>query len=376
MLKGVHLTLMIGPAVPAPAPQSVMDALTSVQVTSSKEQSGFQLTFAVSKESPLLKIMLPVGYFDPIITRVVIIVTVNGVPNVIMDGMITRQELTPSNDPGQSTLTITGEDLSILMDLLEMPFMRYPAMPEVARLYVMLAKYLVLGIVPIVIPPIPPDVPIPTNEIPTHLEGTDRAYIQRLAREAGYVFYVEPGPLPLQSIAYFGPDIRIPVPQPALNINMDAHTNVESMTFSLDGLAKKIFVYHIMDPGTDKIPIPIPVPNLSVLRPPLGARIAVPSKLEFVKQGADRSMPKAIQEILGMTFSASDSINVSGTLDVVRYGRPLKSRMMVGVRGAGVAYDGLYYVNSVSHNIKRGEYKQNFQLSRDGLVSLTPKVPV
>jgi hypothetical protein len=376
MLKGVHLTLMIGPAVPAPVPQSVMDALTSVQVNSSKEQSGFQLTFAVSKNSPLMKIMLPAGYFDPIITRVVIIVTVNGSPNVIMDGMITRQELTPSNDPGQSTLTITGEDLSILMDLLEMPFMRYPSMPEVARLYVILAKYLVFGIVPIVLPPIPPDIPIPTNEIPSHLEGTDRAYIQRLAREAGYVFYVEPGPLPLQSIAYFGPDIRIPVPQPALNVNMDAHTNVESMTFSLDGLAKKIFVYTIMDPATHKIPIPIPVPNLSVLRPPMGARIAVPSKVEFVKQGADRSTTKAIQEILGMTFSASDSINVSGTLDVVRYGRPLKSRMMVGVRGAGLAYDGLYYVNSVTHNIRRGEYKQNFQLSRDGLVSLTPKVPV
>ncbi|HSD47046.1 MAG TPA: hypothetical protein VLB87_10490 [Pyrinomonadaceae bacterium] len=376
MLKGVHLTLMIGPAVPAPAPQSVMDALTSVQVTSSKEQSGFQLTFGVSKNSPLLKTMLPAGYFDPIITRVVIIVTVNGSPNVIMDGMITRQELTPSNDPGQSTLTVTGEDLSIMMDLLEMPFMRYPAMPEVARLYVMLSKYLVFGIVPIVIPPIPPDIPIPTNDIPSHLEGTDRAYIQRLAREAGYVFYVDPGPLPLQSIAYFGPDIRIPVPQPALNVNMDAHTNVESMTFSLDGLAKKIFVYTIMDPATNKIPIPIPVPNLSVLRPPMGAKIALPSKLEFVKQGANRSTTKAIQEILGMTFSASDSISVSGSLDVVRYGRPLKSRMMVGVRGAGIAYDGLYYVNSVTHNIKRGEYKQNFQLSRDGQISLTPKVPV
>jgi len=376
MLKGVHLTLMIGPAVPMAAPQSVMDALTSVQVTSSKEQSGFQLTFSVSKNSPLLKTLLPAGYFDPVITRVVIIVTVNGSPNVIMDGMITRQELTPSNDPGQSTLTITGEDLSILMDFLEMPFMRYPAMPEVARLYVMLAKYLVFGIIPIVIPPIPPDVPIPTNQIPSHLDGTDRAYIQRLAREAGYVFYVEPGPLPLQSIAYFGPDIRIPVPQPALNINMDAHTNVESMTFSLDGLAKKIFVYTIMDPATQKIPITIPVPNLSVLRPPMGARIAAPSKVEFVKQGADRTPPKAIQEILGMTFSASDSISVSGSLDVVRYGRPLKSRMMVGVRGAGLAYDGLYYVNSVTHNLKRGEYKQNFQLSRDGLVSLTPKVPV
>ena len=50
--------------------------------------------------------------------------------------------------------------------------------------------------------------------------------------------------------------------------------------------------------------------------------------------------------------------------------------MLVGVRGAGIAYDGLYYVNSVTHNLKRGEYKQSFQLSRDGLVSLTPKVPV
>jgi hypothetical protein len=376
MLKGVHLSLMIGPAVPVTAPQSVMDALQSVQVTSSKETSGFQLTFAVSKQSPLLKTMLPAGYFDPVITRVVIIVTVSGSPHVLMDGIITRQELSPSNEPGQSTLTVTGEDLSVLMDLLEVPFMRYPAMPEVARVYVMLAKYLVFGIVPIVIPPIPPDVPIPTKEIPSHLEGTDRGYIQRLAREAGYVFYVEPGPLPLQSIAYFGPDIRIPVPQPALNINMDAHTNVESMTFSLDGLAKKIFVYTIMDPGTNKIPILIPVPNISILRPPMGARLTPPAKLEFVKQGADRSPTKAIQEILGMTFNASDAISVSGSLDVVRYGQPLKSRMMVGVRGAGLAYDGLYYVNSVTHNIKRGEYKQNFQLSRDGLIANTPKVPV
>ena len=77
-----------------------------------------------------------------------------------------------------------------------------------------------------------------------------------------------------------------------------------------------------------------------------------------------------------MTFNASDAISVSGSLDVVRYGRVLKSRMMVGVRGASLAYDGLYYVNSVTHNIKRGEYKQNFQLSRDGLISNTPRVPV
>jgi hypothetical protein len=49
--------------------------------------------------------------------------------------------------------------------------------------------------------------------------------------------------------------------------------------------------------------------------------------------------------------------------------------MLVGVRGAGISYDGLYYVESVTHNLKRGEYKQNFTLSRDGLISQLPVVP-
>ena len=48
------------------------------------------------------------------------------------------------------------------------------------------------------------------------------------------------------------------------------HTNVESLSLSLDGLAKKIIVYTIFDPVTDRIPIPIPVPNISVLQPPMG----------------------------------------------------------------------------------------------------------
>jgi hypothetical protein len=46
----------------------------------------------------------------------------------------------------------------------------------------------------------------------------------------------------------------------------------------------------------------------------------------------------------------------------------------VGVRGAGPAFDGLYYVKSVTHRIKRGEYKQSFKLSRNGLVSTVPTV--
>ena len=80
----------------------------------------------------------------------------------------------------------------------------------------------------------------------------------------------------------------------------------------------------------------------------------------------------------GMAYAGqhSDSVFGSGRLDVVRYGRLLKSRQLVGVRGAGLPFDGLYYVKSVTHDIKRGEYKQSFSLARNALVSTLPRVPV
>lgn len=373
MLGGIHLSLLIGPGVPVPAPVDVLEALDAVQVTSGTNTSGFQLTFKLGKNSSLQTTLLPVGYFDPIIIRVMIIVTVNGLPNVLMDGVVTRQELSPSNDVGKSTLTITGEDLSRLMDLVEMPFMRFPAMPIIARVYAILAKYAVLGIAPIAIPPILPDIPDPLEEIPSQT-GTDLAYIRQLASQVGYVFYVEPGPTPGANIAYFGPDIRIPVPQPALNVNLDAQTNVESLSFSLDGTAKKIVVITVFDPVTRKIPIPIPLPNINIARPPLGARPTLPTKVEFAEGMAAFGPAEAANRALGILLTADDAVTGSGSLNVLRYGSVLRSRMLVGVRGAGLTYDGLYYVNSVTHDIKHGEYKQNFNLSRDGLISNIPVV--
>ena len=373
MLDGIHLTLLIGPAVPIPAPRPVLDALESVQVNSGGDRSGFQLTFKVGKNSLLQTTLLPAGFFDPIITRVIVIATVRGFPNVLADGVITRQEISPSDEPGKSTLTVTGEDLSLLMDLVEMPFMRFPAQPIIVRVYSILAKYAAFGIAPIAIPPIVPDVPNPLEEMP-HQEGTDREYLKRLAGDCGYVFYVEPGPAPGGNIAYFGPDIRIPAPQPALSVNMDAHTNVESLSFSLDGTAKKIVVMTVMDPITRRTPIPIPIPNISVLRPPMGLRLTPPAKVEFPGYVAHLNPSDAANLAISIVLGANDAITGSGTLDVLRYGHVLRARMMVGVRGAGIAYDGLYYVNSVTHNLKRGEYKQSFNLSRDGLVSNTPVV--
>jgi hypothetical protein len=158
---------------------------------------------------------------------------------------------------------------------------------------------------------------------------------------------------------------------------MDAETNVESLSFALDGLAKEVVIVTIMDPITHKIPIPIPIPNISIFQPPLGARPTFPAKIRFAKNVEGKTVPAVIKQTVGqMLRGAANAITVSGALDVLRYGHVLRSKMLVGVRGAGLTYDGLYYVDSVTHNIQRGQYKQSFQLSRDGLISNTPKVPV
>jgi hypothetical protein len=375
MSGAIHLSILIGPMVPLPAPAVVVEALTSAQVTGNTGRGGFQLTFAAGPHSPLLNTLLPAGFFAPMLTRVILVAAVNGVPNVLMDGIITRHEIAPSSTPGQSTLTITGEDLSVLMDVVEMPFMRYPAQPEATQINAILAKYSALGIVPMVVPPEIMDTAAPTRSIPTHT-GTDLEYIRQMASRCGYVFYIEPGPVPGTSIAYFGPDVRVPVPQPALTINMDAHTNVESLTFSFDGTGKKVVVMTVFDPSTQRQPIPVAVPEISVLRPPLGAQPAVPGRVEFANDAAKLSVGEAAKRALAISLASSDTVTGSGSLDVLRYGRVLKARGLVGVRGAGLAYDGLYYVNSVTHDLKRGKYTQQFNLSRDGLVSTTPMVPV
>jgi hypothetical protein len=374
MLDGIHLTLLIGPLpVPVPAPLPLMEALQSVQVNSGRNGSGFQLTFNVGKTSLIQTVLLPSGALDPMATRVVIVVTLLGVPQVIMDGVVTQHQLSPSNEPGQSTLTLTGEDLSVLMGVVEMKI-PYPALTDAAKVESILARYAMFGIVPLVIPP-PVDTPKNVADGYEMQTSTDLDYIKEIAELCGYTFYIQPGPLPMQSTAYFGPDVNNPIPQPALSINSDWATNVDSLSFTLDGISKQLTIITILDPITGRIPIPVPVPSIDLIKPPLGARLIRPPQLLFSNEMAGLTPEDAAKRAFGVARKGSDSIAGSGSLSVARYGSILGARGLVGVRGAGVAYDGLYYVENVTHNIKRGEYKQNFNLSRDGLISLTPVVP-
>jgi hypothetical protein len=201
------------------------------------EPRGFQLVFQFSSKSVLNTLLLLLGQVGPFI-RVVLTATVRGTPHVLMDGVVEDHQVTPDVQGGRSTLTVTGSDLTAVMGLVDLTGIPYPAMPgRPAAPH--RGKYAPFGMIPMVIPSLFLDVPIPVDRIPTH-RGTDLDYLGQMAEEVGYVFYVDPGPAPLTNTAYWGPEIKVGPPQPALNVNMDAHTNVESLNFRFDGRSSKV----------------------------------------------------------------------------------------------------------------------------------------
>jgi hypothetical protein len=379
LAKGIQLTLMIGPVIPVPAPRVVMDALDQVEVrTSAGAVGGFTLTFKFHSKSDLNTIFIIAGAqnVSPVTPalRVMLIVTLNGTPQPLFDGVMTNVQVQPGSNGEPGTVTVTGEDLTKVMDMQDWSGLPFPAMPIEARVALLCAKYAPFGLIPLVIPALFPDVPIPVDRIPAQ-QGTDLAYIRQLAEQVGYVFYIEPGPTPGTNIAYFGPEIKAGIPQPALNVDMDALTNVDNLSFSFDptkGVLPVVFIQNQMT----RVPIPIPIPNINPLQPPLGVLSTPLSNITLIKDTACLNPMQAISRGLNEAKKSQDSVTATGSLDVLRYGRPLRARGLVGVRGAGLAYDGLYFVSSVKSTLKRGEFKQSFDLTRNGLISITPRVPV
>jgi hypothetical protein len=352
----------------------VLEALREVTIESGSgdTQSGFELVFDVPKKSPLTTLFLLTGGASIPILRVVVAVTVGGTTEVLMDGVMTHHEI--QTDGPTATLRVKGKDLTAVMDVIPLDGLPYPAMPPAVRVLVAIAKYSALGCMPLVIPSIVEDVPIPIERIPRH-QGTDYAYVKALADEVGYVFYVDPGPVPGVSRAYWGPEIRVGVPQHAINAGLDGtHDNAVSLQFSFDKEKKELPVVFVQEPYS-KVPIPIPIPDLTPLNPPLGRVPPLPPRLKLLTDTAKLNPVAAVMKGIAYAGRHSDSVFATGQLDVARYGGILRSRQLVGVRGAGDAFNGLYFVTKVTHRLARGTFTQSFGLARNALLSTVPVVP-
>jgi phage protein D len=364
---GIQLQVLLGATVPKPAPFEVADALSSVEVTNRDSgRDGFQMTFTLGRDSSGDYSLLANKYFEPP-TRVILIVRIGVLPQVLIDGIITNHQLAPSNTPGASTLVVTGEDISLKLDL-EEKSKTFKNQSDSEIVETILRDYGTYGLKGEITTT---DTRRNENDGITTQQETDMAFIQKLAGRNGFVFYVEPTAVPARTTAYWGSQNGQRPTQPALSMNMGPDTNLISLSFGFDALGPATPEISVLEPKSKRL---LPVSAPGQLRAPLASQPARSLRKTIPRDTANKDTSQAGIQALSLIASSTDAVTGSGELDPLRYGQVLRARRLVDVRGVGKSYDGSYYVKQVTHNLKRGEYKQGFSLSRDGHGALSPLV--
>jgi hypothetical protein len=370
---GAQIAFLIGGLVPRPAPESFVRAVEEVEVIQGGTPTGrdaFRIVLGIGRVGvgALEYDLLDSGLLD-VMNRLAATVVVGGAPSGLIDGVILDHQFVPSNQPGDSKLVVTGEDITVMMDLEEVN-KGYPNQPDGVIAARVIGSYARFGLIP---------APTPTKDADTILSRlttqteTDFAFLMRLAARNGYTFFAEPTPAPGVSKATWGPEARVGLPQPALTMNFPVGTTAMSLRFHLDALAPR-------DVSLPTSAAPVGLGGLVGALPGLGIPLATsPQSAVRKRMARDASKLSAVraQARLAAAKAASpDALVADGELDVDRYGQPLQARRLVGVRGVGPAHGGLYYVRQVVHRLRPrvGEYRQTFTLVREGRGTTTPVV--
>ncbi|MEL6492246.1 MAG: hypothetical protein AAFV85_17895 [Cyanobacteria bacterium J06634_6] len=375
-LLGIRLTILAGKTIPTPPPRAITESISSVTVThSDEERSGFQIVFQAGRDRAnfLDFPQLTNNQFKPN-SRVQILVTLGVMPQVLIDGFITDQQLSPSTGAGGSTVTVIGEDISIKMDQKEKNE-EHTGLSDDKIATAIIGQYAQYGLVPKVVKPASFDVPNPSERTPTQ-QATDLKYLKAIAKRHGYIFHIIPGPAPGVNTAYWGPSIRQGVPQKALSHNLGIHSNVDSLKFRYEALKRKTVAGKVQDKFTNQT---LPVISLSSLLSNLSSNPPDVTDLLTGRRETYRSKGKSLAQAYAEAQARADETNrdvvlAEGELNALRYGGILQARALVGVRGVGLSYSGNYTVKNVTHTITTKAYKQKFTLAREGLGSATPLV--
>ena len=144
-------------------------------------------------------------------------------------------------------------------------------------------------------PSVVPDIPIPVDKIPAQ-QGTDLDYVKKLADDAGYVFYIDPGPLPGMNVGVLGTadQIRHPAARAQHRTWMPGPTSSRSAS-ATSRTIRVMPIVTIQEPSSRSVPIPIPIPTGDAARIRRSACfVPIPVKTEALDRcGQPRSGPGA-----------------------------------------------------------------------------------
>lgn len=376
----------------SPVSREVMAALTRIEVRrGATAPSGFQLSFVANVAHDEID-LIAAQFGDPF-SRVVVKVDAsslesgdaNSFSGVLIDGFVTAQEYSPpaANRPG--TFTVTGEDASVKMDMVERS-VEYPDMSDGDIVSAILRRYGSL-----VDPSVtPPEIDTPPALYVTQQNGTDLAYLKHLARRHSAVFYIAAGSSG-KPVAYWGPPRKASQSVRALTVGAGSFGNVIDMRFRRSMLAPTVAYGAVLDvsvspPTRQAVAVGSASRSLGYARSPdLSGGDAISGNPESYTSdltdlhirgtiahdpGLDAASAGAIAQ--GLVDLSQDGVVVAtGSVDTATYGDLLLAPGMVEVRGAGASYDGKYYLSESVHVIDFADndqrYTQQFTMMRDGV---------
>jgi hypothetical protein len=379
----VILSLLIGKSRPRAVPAFLMEVIDSIEVTHGDDgRSAFQIVLKVGrsflpstgnetlKDDPVLAEDL----LEPF-NRVIITITINSTTRILFDGFITYHEFSPSLEPGESVFIVTGEDVSVMMDL-EEKSVEHPALNDQNIVTNIISQYAKYGLVANVKATSFSEQPLVNERTAVQL-CTDFEYVRELADRHGFTFYITPGLVTGQNEAYWGPPQRKQAPLPALTVSQESFSNVESINLQYDALAAYKVTGQVQDRKSNQIQ---PISSLTSQRAPLSTEPALGKQAHTRTVQFRETARKATQSssrAQAMVDKSQDRVvTVTGELDTSTYGNLLERGRLVDLRGVGYTYDGRYYIEKVTHRIQQGSYKQQFVLTREGLGTTIRQVAV
>ena len=344
----------------APAPNAIMDAVQEIEIEATTEAASmFRLRLGIAQTATSDWTVLELDPFRPLVPVQIRVQAGTGIPEAIINGYVTNQHVTYSDEPGKSVLEVTGMDATFLMNLQE-KVMLWPNMPDSAIAAAIFGQYTV-------IPQAQATSPVLTEpEGTTTQRGTDIRFLRRLAARNGFDCYVQPEPTTGLDTGYFQPPTLVGTPQAILSVNMGELTNVTGFRVQYDMLRPTTAAGSSLDTSNKSPQAAVAPASLQV---PLGLegtllRIVPPPIVRPAETGQMKSpeLQSAAQSIVDRsTWCVVAEGEVRPDVGILRPGK------IVNVRGAGRVYNGSYYVTRVRHHITKDNYTQQFQARRNAV---------
>jgi hypothetical protein len=297
--------------------------------------------------------------FQPL-TQVQVRAQVSGVlPEAIINGFVTSQEVTYADDPGASVLEVTGMDVTMKMNL-EEKITPWPNLPDSVVATTLFGQYEV-------VPNVTSTSPVLVDPQGTTIQrGSDIRFLRRLAARNGFDCYVQPEAITGLDFGYFGPPQVQGTPQAVLTVHAGPQSNVLDFHVHYEMTQPTMATASALDDDTKSSqqgqassPQVTALGSDDTLTRLPTQPIALPAQTGLMETSGLQTLAQAIVD--RSTWAIVASGTAGPDVGVLRPGG------IVNVRGAGQLHSGSYYVTRVVHVFGQDGYTQRFEARRNAV---------